>query len=121
MQIDLNLEIQHNSDNFMLSPKIIAYIHQENNTSLISLKNAEFLLLYSSSVLQKSRYRKTDLAVEFQIEKSASETWPRLTSERAKLPWLKIDFDKFPLDDSEENTSDVDNVEVRIFVLQCNF
>ncbi|BFY98189.1 hypothetical protein BsWGS_01229 [Bradybaena similaris] len=50
---------------------------------------------------EKSRYRKTDLAVEFQIEKSVSETWPRLTSERAKLPWLKIDFDKFMQDESE--------------------
>ncbi|KAK3757930.1 hypothetical protein RRG08_058244 [Elysia crispata] len=50
---------------------------------------------------EKSRYRKTDIAVEFQIQKAGSETWPRLTSERLKLPWLKIDFDKFPLDDSD--------------------
>lgn len=56
--------------------------------------------------LQKSRYRKTDLAVEFQIEKSVAETWPRLTAEKLKLPWLKIDFDKFPSDDSEEKSDD---------------
>ncbi|XP_059159418.1 very-long-chain (3R)-3-hydroxyacyl-CoA dehydratase 3-like [Physella acuta] len=52
---------------------------------------------------EKSRYRKTDLAVEFQIEKLVGETWPRLTEQRIKLPWLKIDFDKFPLDDSDED------------------
>ncbi|XP_055893528.1 very-long-chain (3R)-3-hydroxyacyl-CoA dehydratase 3-like isoform X2 [Biomphalaria glabrata] len=55
---------------------------------------------------KKSRYRKTDLAVEFQIEKSVAETWPRLTAEKLKLPWLKIDFDKFPSDDSEEQSDD---------------
>ncbi|XP_005089728.1 very-long-chain (3R)-3-hydroxyacyl-CoA dehydratase 3 [Aplysia californica] len=59
---------------------------------------------------EKSRYRKTDLAVEFQIEKSAGETWPRLTADRMKLPWLKIDFDKFPVDDSEEE-SDISSPE----------
>ncbi|CAG5118870.1 unnamed protein product [Candidula unifasciata] len=56
---------------------------------------------------EKSRYRKTDTAVEFQIEKSVPETWPRLTSERTKLQWLKIDFDKFMQDESElEDNSD---------------
>ncbi|GFO40980.1 very-long-chain (3r)-3-hydroxyacyl-coa dehydratase [Plakobranchus ocellatus] len=59
---------------------------------------------------ERSRYRKTDIAVEFQLQKAGSETWPRLTSERLKLPWLKIDFDKFPLDDSDkEHDSDMEN------------
>ncbi|KAH9524876.1 Very-long-chain (3R)-3-hydroxyacyl-CoA dehydratase [Bulinus truncatus] len=61
---------------------------------------------------KKSRYRKTDLAVEFQIEKSVAETWPRLTKQKLKLPWLKIDFDKFPVDDSEENSDEDDDTKV---------
>jgi len=57
---------------------------------------------------EKSRYRTTELGVEFQIEKNVEESWPRLTAERLKLQWLKIDFDKFPVDDSEEE-QDISN------------
>ena len=46
--------------------------------------------------------------MEFQIEKNVEESWPRLTAERLKLQWLKIDFDKFPVDDSEEE-QDISN------------
>ncbi|CAL1525936.1 unnamed protein product [Lymnaea stagnalis] len=60
---------------------------------------------------EKSKYRTTDLAVEFQIEKTAAETWPRLTEQRIKLPWLKIDFDKFPLDDDSEEEREVDKIQ----------
>ncbi|KAL8606724.1 hypothetical protein ACOMHN_018758 [Nucella lapillus] len=55
---------------------------------------------------ENSRYRRTDTCVEFQIKKTAIETWPRLTEERVKLPWLKIDFDKFMVEgESEEETN----------------
>ncbi|XP_076443820.1 very-long-chain (3R)-3-hydroxyacyl-CoA dehydratase-like [Babylonia areolata] len=56
---------------------------------------------------ENSRYRKTDTCVEFQIKKTATETWPRLTEARIKLPWLKIDFDKFMVEgeSEEENNS----------------
>ena len=47
--------------------------------------------------------------MEFQIQKAGCETWPRLTSERLKLPWLKIDFDKFPLDDSDTEDMEFEN------------
>ena len=40
------------------------------------------------------------------MKKTTSETWPRLTEERIKLPWLKIDFDKFMVEgESEEEAS----------------
>ncbi|KAK7501636.1 hypothetical protein BaRGS_00007067 [Batillaria attramentaria] len=52
---------------------------------------------------EKSRYRKTDTCVEFQIKKTASESWPRLTAQRIKLPWLKIDFDKFMMEGESED------------------
>lgn len=52
--------------------------------------------------MQNSFYRKTATDVEFQIKKDQPESWPRLTGERVKLPWLKIDFDKFLVDDESD-------------------
>lgn len=46
--------------------------------------------------------RTTDRAVEFSIKKKGSEVWPRLTESQTKLPWLKIDFDKFEFEDDSE-------------------
>lgn len=43
--------------------------------------------------------RTTDRAVEFSIKKKGDEVWPRLTESQTKLPWLKIDFDKFEFED----------------------
>lgn len=72
-----------------------------NQHDKINLKNI-------FSIFQKSKYRRTDIAVEFQIEKAAPESWPRLTAEKVKLPWLKIDFDKFFLDDSDESNTEAE-------------
>ena len=63
---------------------------------------------------QHSRYRRTDTCVEFQVKKTASETWPRLTEERIKLPWLKIDFDKFMVEgESEEEANNTQGVRLK--------
>ena len=52
---------------------------------------------------QESRYRVTDRYIEFQIAKvGIGETWPRLTYNQRKPAWLKIDFDHFEFEDSEE-------------------
>ena len=48
------------------------------------------------------------------MKKTASETWPRLTEERIKLPWLKIDFDKFMVEgESEEEASNSQGVRLK--------
>ncbi|KAK7116428.1 very-long-chain (3R)-3-hydroxyacyl-CoA dehydratase 3-like [Littorina saxatilis] len=52
---------------------------------------------------ENSRYRRTETCVEFQVRKTATEIWPRLTEERVKLPWLKIDFDKFMVEGESED------------------
>ena len=63
-----------------------------------------------NSVLQNSKYRVTDRFIEFQIEKiGKGENWPRLTYDKEKPPWLKIDFDHFAFDDSEDSSSDADD------------
>ena len=54
-------------------------------------------------LFQKSQYRRTETCVEFQIAKTANETWPRLTEQSVKLPWLKIDFDKFMVEGETED------------------
>lgn len=46
--------------------------------------------------------RLLDRAVEFHIKKQGEEVWPRLTEKQLRLPWLKIDFDKFAFEDEEE-------------------
>lgn len=54
-------------------------------------------------MLQESRYRITDRFIEFQFQKvGLGEIWPRLTYSQKKPAWLKIDFDHFAFDDSEE-------------------
>jgi len=52
---------------------------------------------------QSCKVRTTDRAVEFSIKKQEDEAWPRLTESQKKLPWLKIDFDKFEYDDDSED------------------
>ena len=50
--------------------------------------------------------RVLDRAVEFHIKKKGEEVWPRLTEKQLRLPWLKIDFDKFAFEDEEEETEE---------------
>ncbi|XP_046357143.1 very-long-chain (3R)-3-hydroxyacyl-CoA dehydratase 3-like [Haliotis rufescens] len=51
---------------------------------------------------EESKYRVTETSVEFHIKKvGEGEVWPRLTHKQMKLPWLKIDFDKF-MDESDK-------------------
>ena len=47
--------------------------------------------------------RVLDRAVEIHIQKKGEEVWPRLTEKQLRLPWLKIDFDKFAFEDEEED------------------
>ncbi|XP_065582633.1 very-long-chain (3R)-3-hydroxyacyl-CoA dehydratase-like [Artemia franciscana] len=57
----------------------------------------------------KSKYRATDRQVEFSLRKeNCGKWWKRLTEESLKLPWLKIDFDKWKSpEDFEEETRDI--------------
>ena len=47
--------------------------------------------------------RLLDRAVEFHIKKQGGEVWPRLTEKQLRLPWLKIDFDKFAFEDDDDD------------------
>ncbi|KAK2168286.1 hypothetical protein LSH36_18g03019 [Paralvinella palmiformis] len=67
--------------------------------------NVEFYLPINE---KDSKYRITERCVDFKIEKvGINEIWPRLMINTKKPAWLKIDFDRFALeDDSEEEKSD---------------
>ncbi|ESO92520.1 hypothetical protein LOTGIDRAFT_120462 [Lottia gigantea] len=53
---------------------------------------------------KESSYKVTEKCVEFELKKEGEdEVWPRLTEKQVKLPWLKIDFDKFQLEDDSDN------------------
>lgn len=57
--------------------------------------------------LKSSKYRVTGRAVEFECKKAGSgEVWPRLSEHPQKLPWLKIDFDRFAFDESEASSEE---------------
>ncbi|XP_062620250.1 very-long-chain (3R)-3-hydroxyacyl-CoA dehydratase 3-like [Saccostrea cucullata] len=52
----------------------------------------------------KSRYRVLNRCIDFYIQKKGSgEVWPRLTYQKLKYPWLKIDFDKVAYEDESES------------------
>ncbi|KAK6178963.1 hypothetical protein SNE40_011430 [Patella caerulea] len=60
--------------------------------------------LYLPIDTEKSQYKVTEKAVEVQLWKNGvGEIWPRLTEKTIKLHWLKIDFDKFHLEDDSED------------------
>ena len=61
----------------------------------------------------------TETSVEFQIQKvGIGETWPRLTENQQKPAWLKIDFDRFFFEDSEDSEEDENALDV-ICCLLC--
>ena len=60
------------------------------------------------SLLQDSKMRVLDRAVEFHVKKQGEEVWPRLTEKQLRLPWLKIDFDKFAFEDDDEDKTEDD-------------
>ncbi|XP_045156278.2 very-long-chain (3R)-3-hydroxyacyl-CoA dehydratase 3-like [Mercenaria mercenaria] len=59
---------------------------------------------------ENSKVRTTDRAVEFSIKKKGAEVWPRLTEKQEKLPWLKIDFDKFAFEDDDDSEEDAEKM-----------
>lgn len=54
-----------------------------------------------------SQYRINERAVEFRLQKDVvGEVWPRLTYKPIKHPWLKIDFDKFAIEEDSDEKLD---------------
>ena len=50
------------------------------------------------------------------------ECWPRLTYDQKKPAWLKIDFDHFSYDDSEEERlADEEAEKVKITILSISY
>ncbi|XP_014209064.1 very-long-chain (3R)-3-hydroxyacyl-CoA dehydratase isoform X2 [Copidosoma floridanum] len=50
----------------------------------------------------ESDYKVIDRQVDFVLIKKSNAWWPRLTGQPQKPPWLKIDFDKWKSEDTEE-------------------
>ncbi|KAI1728315.1 co-chaperone protein daf-41 [Ditylenchus destructor] len=60
------------------------------------------LQLYGKLKGNDRRQIATDRRVELVIPKVTAEWWPRLLKEKTKMPWVKVDFDKWK-DEDEEN------------------
>ena len=62
---------------------------------------------------QKSTYRVLDRNVEISLAKAAkSDFWPRVTYKKEKAAWLRLDFDKLELEDSEGDQEQVQKVNI---------
>ncbi|XP_071795056.1 very-long-chain (3R)-3-hydroxyacyl-CoA dehydratase 3-like [Asterias amurensis] len=63
---------------------------------------------------EKSTYRVLDRNVEISLAKAAkSDFWPRVTYKKEKAAWLRLDFDKLELEDSEGEQEQVQKVDHR--------
>lgn len=55
----------------------------------------------------KSTYKVKEREVVVQIAKADAQWWPRLLDENAKLPWLKVDFDRWnPIERESDGEDD---------------
>ena len=90
--------------NFMLLTFIVSFI---------------YFYQIDNSFLQASQYRINERAVEFRLQKKGfGEVWPRLTYKPIKHPWLKIDFDKFAI---EEDSDEKPDFEVKLNFFSFSF
>ncbi|XP_032457741.1 very-long-chain (3R)-3-hydroxyacyl-CoA dehydratase isoform X1 [Nasonia vitripennis] len=75
------------------------------------LNNYEFILDFHSAIIpDESDYKIIDRYINFILTKKSDSWWPRLTCQPQKPPWLKIDFDKWrseETDDIQEAVRDV--------------
>eukprot|EP00795_Rhopilema_esculentum_P006024 gene6024-11395_t len=62
--------------------------------------------LFGKIDLEKSTHNVTDRCMTFSLAKVGKDSWPRLLKNQQKPEWLKVDFDKMVVDDSE--TEEVD-------------
>jgi len=61
--------------------------------------------LFAEIIPERSSYKLSDRCIDFTIMKARNESWPRLLSTKNKPGWLKIDFDKMDIEDSEAEES----------------
>jgi len=61
------------------------------------------LKLFGKLKGEERRQIATDRRVELVIPKEEAEWWPRLLSEKAKVAWIKVDFDKWRDEDEEKD------------------
>lgn len=71
------------------------------------LKDYSFSLDFYSQVDRKFECHPIGQYVLILIKKEIQQTnWPRLTNKTSKLPWLRVDFDRYEGDSSDENFED---------------
>ncbi|PSN41372.1 hypothetical protein C0J52_19120 [Blattella germanica] len=62
-----------------------------------------FILNFHSALNpEDSKYKLTDRQVEFTLKKETNGWWPRLTATPQKPAWLKIDFDRWKMEDVDD-------------------
>uniref|UniRef100_A0A915LH59 CS domain-containing protein n=1 Tax=Meloidogyne javanica TaxID=6303 RepID=A0A915LH59_MELJA len=74
------------------------------------------LVLYGKLKGAERRKIETDRRIEFVIPKETEEWWPRLLKVSGKVPWIKIDFDKWK-DQDEDDKDDMRDMDFSSFGL----
>lgn len=76
------------------------------------------LQLYGKLKGDERRQIATDRRVELVIPKETSEWWPRLLKDKTKMPWIRVDFDKWKDEDEEnEDVSGFDGMDFSNFTM----
>lgn len=78
--------------------------------------NYEFQLKLYDSVESEPKVLVTDGVCQIVLKKKNSEEpWPRLTKDKAKLPWLRVDFDYLETGDEDLESEGADDEVIAFF------
>ncbi|XP_066923689.1 very-long-chain (3R)-3-hydroxyacyl-CoA dehydratase-like isoform X2 [Clytia hemisphaerica] len=70
---------------------------------------------------EKCTYKINDRNVYFDIEKKEIDEWPRLLKATMKPVWLRIDFDRWKIDDSEDEKQTAEDEDVEQQLKKISF
>lgn len=73
------------------------------------LQDYRFSLEFYSKVDKQIDCHSIERYVLILIKKNDQSDWPRLTKQKLKFPWLRVDFDRYHADDSDDSSNADDN------------
>ncbi|EEB08622.1 hypothetical protein SJAG_03784 [Schizosaccharomyces japonicus yFS275] len=101
----------------MIPDSVSPSIDVENDKLKVEAKSANSthyaveIPFFKEIIPEKSKYHVTGRCIYFVLYKkdAAAEFWPRLTKEKARLHWLKTDFDRWVDEDEQEEVAEPAN------------
>ncbi|KAH8875908.1 Very-long-chain [Schistosoma japonicum] len=79
------------------------------------VKKYEFSFSYYLPIVPEgSRYVVTSLSVNVKLRKELKDSWPRLTFNNQRLPWVRPDFDRYQFNDSDLENNEEECLKVNV-------